>query len=404
MKETWRWFGPDDPVSLQDIAQAGASGIVTALHHLSAGVIWSEKEISIRKKEILKSKENIAVDLQWTVVESLPVSEDIKRRSGDWRNHIKNYCISMENLAAAGISTICYNFMPILDWTRTELASKLPNGGTCMRFDLTDFIVFDVFILKRNRALKDYSKDLHYLARKRFENMSKKRKENLTSNVVSGLPGAAEKFSLEDVKNHLKKYENITEKILRRNLIDFLREVTPVAQDLGLRLCCHPDDPPFSLLGLPRIMSTESDYKIIMDEIPIQANGITLCSGSLGVRKDNDMTGMMSRLGDRVHFLHLRNVKRETDNIPNSFYEAEHLNGNTDMVSLINSILKEENRRRNQGREDWSIPFRPDHGQNILDDLHRYSKPGYPAIGRLKGLAEIRGISTALSKQFEDKE
>ena len=404
MKETWRWFGPDDPVSLQDIAQAGASGIVTALHHLSAGVIWSEKEISIRKKEILKSKENIAVDLQWTVVESLPVSEDIKRRSGDWRNHIKNYCISMENLAAAGISTICYNFMPILDWTRTELASKLPNGGTCMRFDLTDFIVFDVFILKRNRALKDYSKDLHYLARKRFENMSKKRKENLTSNVVSGLPGAAEKFSLEDVKNHLNKYENITEKILRRNLIDFLREVTPVAQDLGLRLCCHPDDPPFSLLGLPRIMSTESDYKIIMDEIPIQANGITLCSGSLGVRKDNDMTGMMSRLGDRVHFLHLRNVKRETDNIPNSFYEAEHLNGNTDMVSLINSILKEENRRRNQGREDWSIPFRPDHGQNILDDLHRYSKPGYPAIGRLKGLAEIRGISTALSKQFEDKE
>ena len=404
MKETWRWFGPDDPVSLQDIAQAGASGIVTALHHLSAGVIWSEKEISIRKKEILKSKENIAVDLQWTVVESLPVSEDIKRRSGDWRNHIKNYCISMENLAAAGISTICYNFMPILDWTRTELASKLPNGGTCMRFDLTDFIVFDVFILKRNRALKDYSKDLHYLARKRFENMSKKRKENLTSNVVSGLPGAAEKFSLEDVKNHLKKYENITEKILRRNLIDFLREVTPVAQDLCLRLCCHPDDPPFSLLGLPRIMSTESDYKIIMDEIPIQANGITLCSGSLGVRKDNDMTGMMSRLGDRVHFLHLRNVKRETDNIPNSFYEAEHLNGNTDMVSLINSILKEENRRRNQGREDWSIPFRPDHGQNILDDLHRYSKPGYPAIGRLKGLAEIRGISTALSKQFEDKE
>ena len=404
MKETWRWFGPDDPVSLQDIAQAGASGIVTALHHLSAGVIWSEKEISIRKKEILKSKENIAVDLQWTVVESLPVSEDIKRRSGDWRNHIKNYCISMENLAAAGISTICYNFMPILDWTRTELASKLPNGGTCMRFDLTDFIVFDVFILKRNRALKDYSKDLHYLARKRFENMSKKRKENLTSNVVSGLPGAAEKFSLEDVKNHLKKYENITEKILRRNLIDFLREVTPVAQDLGLRLCCHPDDPPFSLLGLPRIMSTESDYKIIMDEIPIQANGITLCSGSLGVRKDNDMTGMMSRLGDRVHFLHLRNVKRETDNIPNSFYEAEHLNGNTDMVSLINSILKEENRRRNQGREDWSIPFRPDHGQNILDDLQRYSKPGYPAIGRLKGLAELRGISTALSKQFEDKE
>ena len=404
MQETWRWFGPDDPVSLQDIAQAGASGVVTALHHLSAGVIWSEKEISIRKNEILKSKENIEVDLQWTVVESLPVSEDIKRQSGDWRNHIKNYCLSMENLAAAGISTICYNFMPILDWTRTELARKLPTGATCMRFDLIDFIVFDVFILKRNEAFKDYSKRLKVLAKKRFENMSKKQKENLTSNIVSGLPGAAEKFSLEDVKNHLKKYENISEKILRKNLIDFLREVTPIAQDLGVRLCCHPDDPPFSLLGLPRIMSTESDYRIIMDEIPIQANGITLCSGSLGVRKDNDITGMMSRLGDRVHFLHLRNVKRETDNIPNSFYEAEHLNGSTDMVSLISAILKEENRRRKHGREDWSIPFRPDHGQNILDDLQRYSKPGYPAIGRLKGLAELRGISTALSKQFEDKE
>ena len=403
MQETWRWFGPDDPVSLQDIAQAGASGIVTALHHLSAGVIWSEKEISIRQMEILKSKQNIEVDLQWTVVESLPVSEDIKRQSGDWRNHIKNYCISMENLAAAGISTICYNFMPILDWTRTELASKLPNGATCMRFDLIDFIVFDVFILKRKRAVENYSRELQYLASKRFENLNKKMKENLTSNIVCGLPGATDKFSLEDVKNHLKKYEHITEKILRRNLIDFLREVSPVAQDLGIKLCCHPDDPPFSLLGLPRIMSTEKDYKIIMDEIPIQANGITLCSGSLGVRVDNDLAGMMSRLGDRVHFLHLRNVTRETDDIPNSFYESEHLYGDTDMVSLISSILVEERRRRNNGREDWSIPFRPDHGQNILDDLKKDSNPGYPAIGRLKGLAELRGISTALSKYFEEK-
>ena len=403
MQETWRWFGPDDPVSLQDIAQAGASGIVTALHHLSAGVIWSEKEISIRQMEIFKSKQNIEVDLQWTVVESLPVSEDIKRQSGDWRNHIKNYCISMENLAAAGISTICYNFMPILDWTRTELASKLPNGATCMRFDLIDFIVFDVFILKRKRAVENYSRELQYLASKRFENLNKKMKENLTSNIVCGLPGATDKFSLEDVKNHLNKYEHITEKILRRNLIDFLREVSPVAQDLGIKLCCHPDDPPFSLLGLPRIMSTEKDYKIIMDEIPIQANGITLCSGSLGVRVDNDLAGMMSRLGDRVHFLHLRNVTRETDDIPNSFYESEHLYGDTDMVSLISSILVEERRRRNIGREDWSIPFRPDHGQNILDDLKKDSNPGYPAIGRLKGLAELRGISTALSKYFEEK-
>ena len=400
MKETWRWFGPDDPVSLQDIAQAGARGIVTALHHLPAGAIWSEREISLRNKEILLSKSSIDIDLKWSVVESLPVSEDIKRQSGDWRTHIKNYCISLENLAAAGISTICYNFMPILDWTRTELEWKLPNGATCMRFDLIDFIAFDVFILNRNGACNDYSEGLNLEAKKRFEGMSKETKENLTSNIVSGLPGAAAKFSLKDVKLHLKKYENITERILRTNFVSFLREVAPVAHELGLRLCCHPDDPPFPLLGLPRIMSTEKDYKIIMDEIPLKSNGITLCSGSLGVRAENNLIKMMSRLGDRVHFLHLRNVKRESDMVPNSFYEEEHLKGNTDMVSLIRAILEEEKRRRKNKREDWSIPFRPDHGHNILDDLKRKSKPGYPAIGRLKGLAELRGILTALSNSL----
>ena len=400
MKETWRWFGPDDPVSLQDIAQAGATGIVTALHHLPAGAIWSEREISLRNREILLSKSYINVDLKWSVVESLPVSEDIKRQSGDWRTHIKNYCISLENLAAAGISTICYNFMPILDWTRTDLEWKLPNGATCMRFDLIDFIAFDMFILNRNGACNDYSEDLNLEAKKRFEGMSKETKENLTSNIVSGLPGAAAKFSLKDVKLHLKKYENITERILRTNFVSFLKEVAPVAHELGLRLCCHPDDPPFPLLGLPRIMSTEKDYKIIMDEIPLKSNGITLCSGSLGVRAENNLIKMMSRLGDRVHFLHLRNVKRESDMVPNSFYEEEHLKGNTDMVSLIRAILEEEKRRRKNKREDWSIPFRPDHGHNILDDLKKKSKPGYPAIGRLKGLAELRGILTALSNSL----
>ncbi len=400
MKETWRWFGPDDPVSLQDIAQAGATGIVTALHHLPAGSIWSEREISLRNREILFSKSYINVDLKWSVVESLPVSEDIKRQSGDWRTHIKNYCISLENLAAAGISTICYNFMPILDWTRTELEWKLPNGATCMRFDLIDFIAFDVFILKRNGACNDYSEDLNLEAKKRFEGMSKETKEDLTSNIVSGLPGSASKFLLKDIKLHLKKYENITERILRTNFVSFLREVAPVAHELGLRLCCHPDDPPFPLLGLPRIMSTEKDYKIIMDEIPLKSNGITLCSGSLGVRAENNLIKMMSRLGDRVHFLHLRNVKRESDMVPNSFYEEEHLKGNTDMVSLIRAILEEEKRRRKNKREDWSIPFRPDHGHNILDDLKKKSKPGYPAIGRLKGLAELRGILTALSNSL----
>ena len=290
--------------------------------------------------------------------------------------------------------------MPILDWTRTELEWKLPNGATCMRFDLIDFIAFDVFILNRNGACNDYSEGLNLEAKKRFEGMSKETKENLTSNIVSGLPGAAAKFSLKDVKLHLKKYENITERILRTNFVSFLKEVAPIAHELGLRLCCHPDDPPFPLLGLPRIMSTEKDYKIIMDEIPLKSNGITLCSGSLGVRAENNLIKMMSRLGDRVHFLHLRNVKRESDMVPNSFYEEEHLKGNTDMVSLIRAILEEEKRRRKNKREDWSIPFRPDHGHNILDDLKRKSKPGYPAIGRLKGLAELRGILTALSNSL----
>ena len=290
--------------------------------------------------------------------------------------------------------------MPILDWTRTDLEWKLPNGATCMRFDLIDFIAFDVFILNRNGACNDYSEGLNLEAKKRFEGMSKETKENLTSNIVSGLPGAAAKFSLKDVKLHLKKYENITERILRTNFVSFLRQVAPVAHELGLRLCCHPDDPPFPLLGLPRIMSTEKDYKIIMDEIPLKSNGITLCSGSLGVRAENNLIKMMSQLGDRVHFLHLRNVKRESNMVPNSFYEEEHLKGNTDMVSLIKAILEEEKRRRKNKREDWSIPFRPDHGHNILDDLKRKSKPGYPAIGRLKGLAELRGILTALSNNL----
>ncbi|WP_417207837.1 mannonate dehydratase [Antarctobacter sp.] len=400
MKQTWRWFGPKDLVTIDDVTQAGAQGIVSALHHVPSGAVWTPAEISRRQAEIARMRDGAPSGLDWSVVESLPVSEDIKKQQGDWREHIANYKTSLRNLANAGIEVICYNFMPVLDWTRTDLAFRLPTGATCMRFDLTDFVAFDLHILQRKGAEDDYDADLRDAAARRFANMTPDAREALAGNVVFGLPGAAEHFSLEDVRAHLAQYAEMTEDTLRGHLIDFLSEVAPVAQDLGLRLCCHPDDPPFSLLGLPRIMSTEAHYRTVMQAVDLPANGITLCSGSLGARPDNDLPGMMTRLGDRVHFLHLRNVKRETSDIRGSFYEAEHLGGDTDMVALVEAALKEEARRKAAGRSDWSIPFRPDHGQDILDDLNRKAQPGYPSIGRLKGLAELRGIVAALSPRI----
>lgn len=397
MKQTWRWFGPQDLVSTDDVAQAGAEGIVSALHHVPTGAVWTPEEIAKRQAEIARMRDGSPSGLDWAVVESLPVSEDIKKQRGDWRTHVANYKISLKNLAEAGIEVICYNFMPVLDWTRTDLAWRLKTGATCMRFDLIDFAAFDLHILERPGAAEDYDAGLQERAAERFAAMSDEACEALAGNVVFGLPGAAERFSLEDVRAHLAEYAAMSEEQLRGHLVDFLSEVAPVAQDLGLRLCCHPDDPPFPLLGLPRIMSTEAHYKAVMDAVDIPANGITLCSGSLGARPDNDLPGMMDRLGDRVHFLHLRNVKRESDAVRGSFHEAEHLGGDTDMVALVEAVLKQEARRKAAARADWSIPFRPDHGQDILDDLGRRAQPGYPAIGRLKGLAELRGIIAALS-------
>jgi mannonate dehydratase len=396
MKQTWRWFGPRDMVSIDDTLQAGVEGIVSALHHVPTGAVWTPEEIAQRQREIATMKDGSASGLAWDVVESLPVSEDIKKQRGDWRTHIANYTTSMENLAAAGIEVICYNFMPVLDWTRTDLAWRLPSGATCMRFDLADFAAFDLHILARPGAMDDFDTPLQEEAARRFAAMSDERKTQLVENVVFGLPGAAENFSLEDVRGHLAEYDSISEDRLRRNLLDFLAEIVPTAERLGLRLCCHPDDPPVPLLGLPRIMSTEAHYQALVDGVDNPANGITLCSGSLGARPDNDLPGMMDRLGDRVHFLHLRNVKRETADLRGSFHEAEHLGGDTDMVALIEAALREEARRRAAGRADWSIPFRPDHGQDILDDHGRKAQPGYPLIGRLKGLAELRGIVAAL--------
>jgi len=397
MRETWRWFGPHDRVSLSDIRQAGAHGVVTALHHIENGNIWTGQEIDKRLKEVSIRDNGEPTDLTWDVVESLPVSEQIKKQDGDWLNHIENYKTSLINLANAGIKVVCYNFMPILDWTRTDLSWRLPNGGTCMRFDYIDYLLFDAMILQRPGAESELSPELLETIKRRNTQLSDKDRQQLTQNIVAGLPGANQNLSLTGINDLLAQYKDVTAGKLRDNLIAFLELVVPTAEKYGVKLCCHPDDPPFSLLGLPRVMSTEEDYKAIVSAVSSPANGITLCSGSLGVNPENDLPGMMRRLGKHVHFLHLRNVKLEDATVPGSFHESEHLVGNTDMVELLKAVLEEEQRRANAGDTDIHIPMRPDHGQDILDDLTRPSQPGYPAIGRLKGLAELRGVAAALS-------
>ncbi|MFW2589530.1 mannonate dehydratase [Sagittula sp. SSi028] len=397
MQQCWRWFGPADFVGVDDMLQAGVQGVVSALHHVPTGALWTPQEIAKRQVEIATRRDGSASGIAWDVVESLPVSEDIKKQSGDWRAHIDTWRDSMRNLADAGISTICYNFMPVLDWTRTDLAWRVGHGGTAMRFDIVDFAAFDIYILERDGAADSFPAQITEQAKTRFDGMDADRRAALAHNTVCGLPGAAENFSLADVRRHLAEYNDISADQLRRHMIDFLSEVIPEAERLGMRLCCHPDDPPFPLLGLPRIVSTEADYQAILDGVDSIANGVTLCSGSLGARDDNDLPGMMERLGPRVHFLHLRNVTRETEGTPCSFHEAEHLGGGTDMVALLKAVHAEETRRRAEGRADWSIPLRPDHGQDIVDDLGRTGQPGYPLIGRLKGLAELRGIMAAIT-------
>ncbi|MFC3168769.1 mannonate dehydratase [Paracoccus fontiphilus] len=401
MRHTWRWFGPNDRVSIDDMLQAGVQGVVTALHHVPTGAVWSPEEIATRQAQLAVMRDGAPSGLSWEVVESLPVSEAIKTQTGDWRVHVENWIASMRNLHAAGLRVICYNFMPVLDWTRTDLEWRRPNGARCMRFDLTDFAAFDIHILERPGAAGDFPEDVRDAAARRFAEMDDAARQQLAGNVVFGLPGAAEHLSMADVRALLQTYAPVTDAVLRRHFHDFLEQVAPIAQDLGMRLCCHPDDPPFPLLGLPRVMSTEADFAERIAAVDLPANGITLCSGSLGARHDNDLPGMMQRLGDRVHFLHLRNVRRDTDTVPASFFEDEHLGGQTDMVALIDAILAEEARRRAAGREDWRIPMRPDHGQDILDDIGRGGQPGYPAIGRLKGLAELRGVELALSRQHQ---
>ena len=395
MRQTWRWFGPKDRVSVDDMMQAGVEGVVSALHHVATGAVWTPEEIAQRQREIGTRRDGRPSTLRWEVVESLPVSEDIKKQKGDWKTHIANWKTSMRNLRAAGIEVICYNFMPVLDWTRTDLAWERPSGARCMRFDLIDFAAFDIHILQRKGAAESFPEAIVSEAAKRFAVMDDAAKDKLAGNVVFGLPGAAERFTLDDVRAHLAEYDTISEAQLQRHLIDFLAEVAPLAQELGVRLCCHPDDPPFPLLGLPRIMSTQAQYQTILSAVDLPANGVTLCTGSLGARPDNNPVEIMKALGDRVHFLHLRNVAIEGNEVMNSLYEDEHLSGHTDMVAMVAEVVAQEARRRAAGRADWSIPMRPDHGQDILDDIGRAAQPGYPAIGRLKGLAELRGLYRA---------
>jgi mannonate dehydratase len=396
MRQTWRWFGPADLASIDDMLQAGVEGVVSALHHVPNGVVWTPEEIAKRQNLIRTRKDGSPSGLEWEVIESLPVSEDIKKQKGNWREHIAAYQESLRNVAAAGLEVVCYNFMPVIDWTRTDLHYRVGHGGTCMRFDIYDFAAFDIHILARPGAAESFAPDVVEEAARRAAAMDDAAKARLARNVTFGLPGSTESLTLDDVRAHLADYGSVTPEQLRSNFIDFLSEVVPVAEELGVRLCCHPDDPPFPLLGLPRIMSTADDYRKVLSGVDSKANGMTLCSGSLGARPDNDLPAIMAEFGPKVHFLHLRNVKRDTPAMVGSFYEAEHLGGDTDMVALIAAILTEEKRRKAEGRSDWEIPMRPDHGQDILDDIGRKAQPGYPTIGRLKGLAELRGVMTAL--------
>jgi mannonate dehydratase len=389
MQETWRWFGPNDPVPLEHVRQAGATGVVTALHHIPNGVVWPVEEIERRRAEVR------AAGLEWVVVESIPVSEDLKTRSGDWRAHLAAWAESVRNLARCGIRIVCYNFMPVIDWTRTDLAYRLPDGALALRFDATAFAAFDLFILRRPGAEGDWDGPRVERARAYLEELDEAGRERLVRTIIAGLPGAEESYTLDMFRAALDRYRGVGAEDLRETLGEFLAAVVPVAEEAGVRLAIHPDDPPRPLLGLPRVVSTAADARWILDRVDSPANGLTLCTGSYGVRADNDLPGMARAFGPRIHFLHFRSTRREAAD-PESFHEAPHLDGDIDMVAMARAVVAEERRRAASGREDREIPLRPDHGHQILDDIGKTVNPGYSAIGRLKGLAELRGVFRAV--------
>jgi mannonate dehydratase len=392
MEQSWRWFGPDDVVPLQAIRQAGATGVVTALHQIPYGEVWSVEAIEARQALIAA---DISLGLNWNVVESLPIHERIKLGDGDLGALFDNYRQSMRNLAARGVRTICYNFMPVVDWTRTELTHPLPGGGRALRFSAHQYAAFDCFMLQRAGADADYSQAVLAYARTWFDQASESDKSTLLSSIMAGLPGAFDRYDIPALRRMLHRYKDISADGLRQHLVRFLREIIPTAEELGIHMAIHPDDPPRPLMGLPRIVSTMVDLDFIARAVDTTANGITLCTGSLGAGPHNDVPAIATALASRIHFVHLRNVTKYPDG---SFMEADHLGGDTDMVSVVEILLTEQQRRRNSADPRWRIPFRPDHGHELLDDVGKGSFPGYSAIGRLKGLAEIRGVMTAVAR------
>lgn len=391
MEQTWRWYGPADPVSLADSKQAGATGIVTALHHISTGETWEVAEILQRKAEVEQA------GLSWSVAESIPVHENIKTHSGNYQQYISNYQQSLRNLGKCGIDTVCYNFMPVLDATRTDHAYPMSSGATALRYDATAFAAFELYLLKRPGAEANYKEAQQQKAKEYLDRLSEEQVQKLLAIIVAGFPGVSENYSMQELQAALHVYKEIDAAQLKQNLFYFLEQVVPVAEEAGIRLAIHPDDPPFPILGLPRIVSTEQDLQEIIAAVDSPSNGLCFCTGSLGVRTDNDLEGIVKRLGHRIHFVHLRSTIREAGG---SFYEADHLAGDVDMYGVIKALLEEQVRKKQEGRTDLRLPIRPDHGLQMLDDLHKKTIPGYSAIGRLRGLAELRGLELAIRRSF----